>query len=344
MATREEPVERKVQLTGGSTYTVSLPKEWASERGIEAGSAVRLFSREDRLVIADPVETSDRLAVTLDAADRTPESLARTVQAAYVAGCDIIRVQKLTERAQRLAMREAVTNLVGIEIHEESEDGIVARTMLDVDDLSAEQTLNQIELTAISMHESAIDALLGNDDELARRVIEQDDDVDRLFGLICRRFHLSLVDVAVAQRHGELTTFDYYTCARQLERIADHAAKIAVAAERSESSPPPELGEELGELAADARRIVQRARKALLDGDGPEAVRVIIEEAEALLAETEQLDRTLYESDHPETYRLGTVLDSIVRTIEHGINIAEAALQATMRNSRVDGTMRQSPP
>jgi len=47
---------RKVQLTGGSTYTVSIPKGWAGEHGIEAGVQLHLYPHEDGSieVRADP--------------------------------------------------------------------------------------------------------------------------------------------------------------------------------------------------------------------------------------------------------------------------------------------------
>ena len=33
---------RKIQLTGGSTYTVSLPKKWIIEHGLEAKDEIRI--------------------------------------------------------------------------------------------------------------------------------------------------------------------------------------------------------------------------------------------------------------------------------------------------------------
>ena len=42
---------RKVQVTGGSTFTVSLPKEWAEENGVSAGSVVELFHRGETLLM-----------------------------------------------------------------------------------------------------------------------------------------------------------------------------------------------------------------------------------------------------------------------------------------------------
>ena len=49
---------RKVQVTGGSTYTVSLPKSWATDQGIEAGSEVEFYPEEGSLFLTPRTETS----------------------------------------------------------------------------------------------------------------------------------------------------------------------------------------------------------------------------------------------------------------------------------------------
>ncbi len=50
---------RKVQVTGGSTYTVSLPKTWATDNGVEAGSVVEFYPESDSLLLTPKNETAD---------------------------------------------------------------------------------------------------------------------------------------------------------------------------------------------------------------------------------------------------------------------------------------------
>jgi len=330
----DEPVERKVQVTGGSTYTVSLPKDWARENGVEAGSTVHLYSRDDSLLVSRGDYNRHRRSVTVGAESREPEDLARSVEAAYIAGCEEIRVEGMLDNDQRRGIRDAVTGLVGIEIHEEGDSFIVGRTMLDVGDLSPEQTLVQMKLTALSMHEDAVRAVVEGDAETGRRVARQDDDVDRLFGLICREFQRALVNVDVPMRAGGLTKFEYYTAARQLERIADHATKIAGVAERAEAPPPENVAESFVGLADRSRDLVRRAVDGLVDGDDTESLGSIVVDAEELVGESEELDRELYGMETDDAYLFGTVLDSIVRTSEYGVNVAEAGLQVSMRSEK----------
>ena len=327
----EEPVERKVQVTGGSTYTVSLPKDWARDQGVESGSTVRLYSRDDRLLVSRE-DGGDRRSVVIEAEGREPEDLARSVESAYIAGCEEVRVEGMLDNDQRRGIRDAVTGLVGIEVHEEDESSIVARTMLDVGDLSPEQTLVQMQLTALSMHEDALNAVLEGNAQKGRRVARQDDDVDRLFGLICREFQRSLVNVDVPMEDGDLTKFEYYTAARQLERIADHAEKVAEVAERADSTPPEEVAERFDSLGERSRDLVTRSVEGLLEVEDADLGGIIVD-AENFVEDAEALDRELYEREAEDGYLFGTVLDSLVRTSEYGVNVAEAGLQVEMRDA-----------
>ena len=51
---------RKVQLSGGTTYTISLPKSWAEEQGIESGSLVSIHPNGDGPLLVDVLNLSLR--------------------------------------------------------------------------------------------------------------------------------------------------------------------------------------------------------------------------------------------------------------------------------------------
>ena len=331
MNTNEQAVERKVQLTGGSTYTVSLPKEWAGNHDIEPGCRVTLYSQGDQLVMTrsgrEPDEEADATRIT--AGDDDPATLALSVAAAYTAGSERIHVGDVRTTEQRRALVDAFRRFVGLEVMTEDENSLVARTMLDVADLSPEQTLAQLERTTLEMHERAIDAIVEADGDVGPSIARQDDDVDRLFALVSRGFQQSLVDPAVTVSGG-LSPFEYYMAARQLERIADHAEKIATTAGRLDGAPPDDLATELVDVGERARAIDQRALSGLLESS--DELGEIIADAEMLLAEIESIDEQLYERELTDGYHLGLVLDSIERTVQYGVNIAEAGLQAQHRS------------
>ena len=327
----KQTVERKVQLTGGSTYTVSLPKEWAGRHDIEPGCRVTLHSQGEQLVLTrsgcGPEEAMD--VTTIHAEEDDPATLSLSVAAAYVAGSEEIHVEDIRTTAQRRALVDSIRRFVGLEVMTEDETSLVARTMLDVGDLSPEQTLAQLERTTMEMHERAIDTVVDPDSDVEESIARQDDDVDRLFALVSRGFQQSLVDPAVTMGDSGLTPFEYYMAARQCERIADHAEKIAMTASRLDGTPPADLAEDLVDVGARARTIDKRALSGLLET--PADLGDVIADAERLLEDIEAIDQQLYERQIADGYLLGLVLDSIERTVRYGVNIAEAGLQARHR-------------
>lgn len=336
MPDADDPHVRKIQLTGGTTYTVSLPKGWANEQSLDIGDRVRLYPRGDRLLVTEMGGDADGRTVTASAARYEPAELARIVAAAYVAGAETVRIEDSPGREVRAAVRDAVAGLVGVEISEETDREVVARTMLDADDLSPTRTLTQMESMTLTMHEDALDAALAGDAAAGERIADRDDTVDRLFGLVAREFQRSLVDVSVDVADDRLTTFDYYTAARQLERVADHAGKIAGTAAQIDGEPPSDVADDLDRLAGDARDLVHRALAATVEDPRPETLGNVLADADAVVADAEALDRTLYERDLADGYALATVLDSITRTAEYAVNVAEAGLRASLRDGDPD--------
>ena len=335
MKEQQQPAERKVQLTGGSTYTVSLPKEWAGEQQIEPGCYVNLYSRGDQLVMtrsnAGPDSQTHDTQISADGRD--PSALALSVASAYVAGCDEIHIDGL-DHDQRRAITRTIRDFVGLEVMVEDEHSLIARTMLDVGDLSPEQTLAQLERTTLEMHEHAVKAVTDADGDVGRQVARQDDDVDRLFALVSRGFQQSLVDPAVTMGDGGLTSFEYYMAARQLERVADHAEKIALTADRLDAEPPADLGSTLLDFGERSREVVRRSLAGLLEEPTSSTSNLsgVIADAEFLLSEVSDVDEQLYDRDDlDDGYLLGLVIDSLTRSTQYGVNIAEVGLQTRHR-------------
>lgn len=333
MTDTDGPYERKIQLTGGTTLTVSLPKAWARAQGLDAGDHVRLHPRGNRLLVTQSDDDETERTVTVSAHRYDPSRLGRIVTAAYVAGARTIRIEGRPNRATRELVRSAVAGLVGVEVASETETAVVVRTMLDVEDLSPAQTLAQMESVTLSAHEAAVEAALAGDGESGHRIANQDDTIDRLFGLVAREFHRSLVDVTGDGAGDGLTTFDGYTVARQLERIGDHAEKIGRAADRIDEEPPPAVASDLDELAVDARRVVRDAVSGTLTGRDPDTLCSVLADGEAVVEAAAGIDRDLYDRDLSDGYALATVVDSLTRTAEYGRNIAEAGLRASLRGS-----------
>lgn len=323
---------RKVQVTGGSTFTVSIPKDWAREHDVSAGDEVG-FHPDSGSLLLTPVREDETDEGTFDITGLDGDLLMRSVYTMYVSGFDVIVLEsdRITSE-QRRVIRRATQGLVGLEVIEETANRVVIQDLLDSSELNIHNAVRRMRLIALSMLEDAIEALRTDDEDLAQDVIERDDDVDRLWFVVSRIFRGTLRSPQAAQEIGlsREVCFDYHSSARQLERVADHAAKICRVTLELEREVPDAVVEALDELHADAADIIDTAMNALFSDDSDEATR-LGNEARAAIPEIDEHARTiddlLRDLEPPQAQHLGLIVDSLSRSADYGGNIAETALQ-----------------
>jgi phosphate uptake regulator len=322
---------RKVQVTGGSTYTVSLPKAWATDNGISSGTTVEIYSEDDSLIVTPQRETEHHEG-SLDIVSLDGDQLKRAILTMYVSGFDIICLEagRITSE-QRRAIRSSIQGLIGVEVVEEQNDRVVVQDLLDSAELSIVNAVTRMRLISVSMLADAVTALIENDDDMARDVIERDDDVDRLFLVVSRIFRATLRSPRAAEglAVSREDCFDYHSSARQLERVADHAVKISELACKLDAVPE-NVADALSALHDDASAIIEQSMDALFAEESAEAN----EHGHSALAavpeideHTRRVDEILRELDPIQAQSLGLILDSLSRCADYGGNIAETALQ-----------------
>lgn len=322
---------RKVQLTGGSTYTVSLPKLWATENDVSSGSTVEIYS-DDATLLVTPQRETDHQKGALEVASLDDEQLKRAILTMYVSGFDVIRLEagRITTE-QRRAIRSAIQGLIGVEVVEEQTDCVVVQDLLDSAELSIVNAVSRMRLIAQSMLSDAVAALVENDDDIAHDIIERDDDVDRLFLVVARIFRATLrspraVEGLTVSRED---CFDYHSSARQLERIADHAVKISELT-LNLGKIPKEVADALLALHDDVSAIIEQSMDALFAEESAEANEYghsALGAVPEIDEHTRRVDEALRELDSVQAQSLGLILDSLSRSADYGGNVAETALQ-----------------
>jgi phosphate uptake regulator len=322
---------RKVQVTGGSTFTVSIPKDWARDNDVAAGDRVE-FHPDDETLLLTPRGDDEATRGQLDVSRFEGEDLTRAVMAMYVSGFDVLELHAdRISTEQRRAIRTATQGLVGLEVLEETSNEVVIRDLLDSSELSIHNAVTRMRLIALSMLEDAVEALATNDDDIAQDVIERDDDVDRLWFVVARIFRSTLRSPAAAQEVGEPreACFDYHSSARQLERIADHAAKIAHNVKHLDEVPD-EAADSLRDLHGETAEVIDTAMEALF-AEERETATDLANEARTMTETVDEVarevDGTLRDLDPAQSRHLGLIVDSLSRSADYGGNVAETALQ-----------------
>ncbi len=326
---------RKVQKTGGSTYFVTLPKQWAEGAGITTGSEVDLIPNDSGALLVVPGSVASANRCTIELQEWDFDRLQREVIARYIAGFDVISVRGERIRPeQRRMVREISQRLVGLEIFEETQQLIVLHSLVNIKDFPVHKTVGRVFDITQAMLSDAVSAFCDHDQELAHDVMERDRDIDRLVLLVARQFNLLLRDLMTEEdcALSRPQFLHYHEVADQLERVADHAAKISEAALALDVPVQEEVSKEIRARFKDSQDILIQAVRSFVDQDTDLANRVLeLKEKEGQLF---AITRRMASEKQPEAASsISIALDSLLRIAEYGFNIAENALDAPISSS-----------
>lgn len=335
----DESEVRKVQISGGATFTISLPKEWARSHGIRNGDRLVMNRRDDGALVLFPGtgRSPEPQTVTLDATGIEGTFLLRTLLGYYLSGQDsiLIRSRPRLTLSQRETIRRFTRICVGPEIVEETGESVLVRDLVNPSEFTLRNALNRVQLITHSMIQDALLVLKQHDEDAARDVQSRDDEVDRLHRLVAKRFAKMLgggpgsrdpsATLAEAQRIHQVS--------RLLERCADHASNIAELAVALKAKPLK--GEDLERLLKLGDRsldLLQRSFAAFKRGDPTEANR-IVDESRKLLNEKTRLREALTPYGPQYAATLSLLLESLERIHQYASDIAEVVLNAPIAAS-----------
>jgi len=330
---------RKVQRTGKSTFIVSLPKSWATKNGIKAGSIIYITQNDSGALMLSPDRTERDLRVRLDIGDKSGDLLVRDVIGCYVAGyraMDII--SNHMSSGQKKDVRGIINKLIGPEILEESLNRIVIQDLLSSEELQAERALKRIRTVVKSMIQDAISSLVENNKELAADVVQRDNDVDRLNLLISRQFTEILRSGSVKQETlNSIAAFNYMQAASNLERIADHACRMADIASRGSCTLPEDVRKKITEFSATFGTLIDDSISYLLQMNSEKA-NELIALAKDLQKEIQGMGHAQEGERQEEMLLRFIVASSIERMIDYMVNIGELIINLRHACPEMEGS------
>ena len=337
----EETEVRKLQVTGGSTYVLSLPKKWANQMGLRKGSKLTLVRQNDGSLLVTPEELKKlekpAEAIIEVAPTDDPDSIIRKLVSTYLVGYNVIFIRTKNQRLDS-AKRNAIKNftrrmLVGTEIIADSPKELIMKVLLSYPELSVQSALRRMCIITSSMHKDAIIALKKLDGELARDVIAMDDEVDR-FGLyIIRQLKAAVQDEKIIKEIGLSSGRDclgYRLTTKAVERTADHAVVIAENVLMLKRPLETELFEQIDSMSASAISVFNEAIESLFKRDFQLANNTVQKAKQVALSEKELVKPILKRTDVGEVSSLSLIIESIRRAAEYASDIAEIVLNLTV--------------
>lgn len=335
-------------MTGGASYTVSLPKDWVKEQGLKVGDIVAVMPRSDSSLTLIPHEKvpagKNRASEVTVAAekDQDKEQILRTILAQYLAGYDIIKVRfPTTARPDlRTYLREAARRMfVGSEIIEESKDELIVQCLSSYGDLPAPKVISRMSLISKLMLRDAIDSLKHQDVPMADEIVRRDEEVDRFYLFIIRQLTMAVLNRSLILEIGLADPRDclvYRVVSKSLERIADHATTIARMSANIDGPLPPRLVDEISKVSDLTISVLEDALKALAKSDGALANRSIAA-AKSIEKEAEGVMDKLFsfKLNQKTVVAVRLALESLKRISEYSEDMAEMGINLTARRTEL---------
>ena len=225
---------RKVQVTGRSSFILTLPKDWIKAQNIQKNQEIKLISQPDgSLLIAPHMKFEENPRIKTFEIDKKTnvKLLLNQLFAAYIVGFSQIKILT-TERIPhdiREIVFKFVNSVIGLEIIEETELSYVIKDVLKAKEATFDKEINRMVAILRSMHKDAIEALEMGNRELAISVMERDRQINRMNRHITRQTTMSIEDVGFAEsiETSMRDVLAYFVIALYLELIGDYTVLIA---------------------------------------------------------------------------------------------------------------------
>ncbi|MDG6926503.1 MAG: phosphate uptake regulator PhoU [Nitrososphaerota archaeon] len=261
---------RKLQTTAAGTFIVTIPKDWVSQLGLEKGGLVYMELEEGDIVVSPVGSRStvpSRPLIIDGALDR--KMLELSITASYIQGHDIteVRADGTILPEQKRWIREAVDNLVGVEISEEYSGKVILQNLVDPLKFDLSKSMERFSATSLAVLGDAVKALHSGDKMLAQDAYERGYQSTRLYRLLMR---LAIQGVRNRKLRDEMKIYDVgdivvkAMAIKDLGRIAYYAMRVAQHVQETEKQPDPPTLDAIERMAETTSEMQETAFEAFM--------------------------------------------------------------------------------
>ncbi|MFM8659213.1 MAG: PhoU domain-containing protein [Candidatus Nitrosotenuis sp.] len=348
MEQREET--RRIQFTGKSSYIVSLPKQWITELGLKQGDQITITREGKSTLKIIPAKEQTKMAqgeeaVLEIARDEDNSAIVRKLVSLYFLGYKTIQIKPKDDRlqpGQRNAIKSAVKGmLMGAEIISDSIDGITIQVLVNLLELTVDGAFKRMLHLAKSMLKDSLLAVREANLELAKEVIDSDDEVDRFGFYIVRQLKIAIQNEYMLREMGFTNArqcLGYRLVVKNIERTGDHAVLIAKDLLEFKESVRKDAIDKIEDLTDFAISVLDQACLALFKEDFAQAEKAIEKALELHKYEKKIIESVKSIKDEEEAYRIRRMAENIARIAEYASDIAEIVL-----NMNVEKLLKKRP-
>lgn len=227
---------RKVIAFGNSSYVISLPKKWINQHSLRKGQIVYLDNIGTDLILTPSLKetTKNIRGTTIDISGKTKNDIRRDIVAAYLGNNNNIKIIGEDLSSYSAHIREVLSQLIALEIIQESSSSIIIKDFLDVNTVSIVSTLKKSDMIIKTMFYDLKQNLTKNTNNYTN-IIARDKDMNKLNYLLLKTLRNAadnpemqrkqqiraskIVDISLINNHLESVGDDLKRIARYLESL-----------------------------------------------------------------------------------------------------------------------------
>lgn len=220
---------RKLISFGKGSFVVTLPKHWVIKNKLKKGSILSLEANAGSILISTDLaeEETESKTMSINIDNKSMDEIETEIITFYLTNYNIIELisKKLKDKDKKI--KEAIMNLAGLEILEQTGTRITAKYLLDIREISLDSLVRRMDNITRSLVIDALECIEGVSNYSS--IKQRDVDVNRLHFLIIRTARSALSSVKQL-REMKKTNWEVYTfivVAEKLEKIADRQKRIA---------------------------------------------------------------------------------------------------------------------
>lgn len=329
---------RRVQITGGSSFMVTLPKDWAESVGMKKNDSVGLQAQPDGSIIIYPQGIEKTVEKTVKVIDvdsvKDRDFLYRQLVGSYIAGHSSIELRSESHIPSMVAGVASVftQTAIGLEIIDESDTRILIKDLMDQAEMKPVKSIERLKVLIKNLLSDILDGAESGRKNIAENLVEKDREIDRIDWLISRQVNIYQKDYSLARKLGtKLTEISgCSTASRTLERIGDHG--LILAKNIDVLNEEPGTAEVLKEVVSIGREVMEQVSISVstwLDKD-MHAANKCIEDSARLAERTRILSRMASDLNQNVGVAVSMIGGSLRRIAEYSMDLSELAINSAM--------------
>ncbi|MBI2136793.1 phosphate uptake regulator PhoU [Candidatus Woesearchaeota archaeon] len=222
---------RRLVKSGAASHTISLPKNWLDKNNLAKGDILYILEKSDKELVVTPetkpeVKQEKEISINIEKKDLT--SIQREITSAYINNYNTIVIHGDGLADQVKDIRKILHDFVALEISELTSTRIVAKDLLNLQEISVDKTVRRMDMIIRSIVQDSIESIDGKN--MYESVYYRDFDVNKLYFLMCRILKSALNDSRIAEKF-QITNSQgmaSWFLSLNLENIADNSKNICL--------------------------------------------------------------------------------------------------------------------